>query len=146
MTARRDKDKIRPIRTYEIAVDGYTPILYSARSPAKARWRAFVDYGVVSTCNFGEFLATSRCRRVDDPPEVGQRIVVFGKAARRVIGRGNAFMYDDGDAILTAHDLDVQSANCVPCGAALDDQHLASCQRQGTVTLESIVPYKRRAS
>ena len=102
---------LKPIRTYAIEVTGYSPVLYSARSPAKARWRAFQDYGVVSTCSFAEFLALSSCRRADNPPGVGDRILVCGKPATRVIGRsplGNYYMYDDSDVISTAHETEIK--------------------------------------
>lgn len=103
---------MKPIRTYAVEVTGYTEVLYSARSPAKARWRAYQDYGVISTCSFGEFLATSTIRRAKDPPGVGDRILVCGKPATRVIGRtplGNYYMYDDSDVIYTAHDSEIRS-------------------------------------
>ena len=102
---------MKPIRTYAIEVSGYSPALYSARSPAKARWRAFQDYGVVSTCTFAEFLARSTIRRADNPKGVGDRILVCGKPATRVIGRspvGNYYMYDDSDVIYTAHETEIE--------------------------------------
>lgn len=103
---------MKPIRTYGITVEGYTEALYSARSPAKARWRCYQDYRNVSTRSFAEFLAISTIRRAPDPPGVGQRILVCGKPATRVIGRspiGNYYMYDDSDVIYTAHDTEIKS-------------------------------------
>ena len=104
---------MKPIRTYGVKVDGYGEAFYSARSPAKARWRAFQDFGIVSTCSFAEFLRRSTIRRADDPPGVGARILVCGKPATRVIGRspiGNYYMYDDSDVIYTAHDTEIRAA------------------------------------
>lgn len=102
---------MRPIRTYAIKVEGFSPVLYSARTPAKARWRAYQDYGVVSTCSFAEFLRRSTISRADNPPSVGDRILVCGKPATRVIGRtpnGNYYMHDDSDVIYTAHETEIK--------------------------------------
>lgn len=102
---------MKPIRTYAVKVEGFSPVLYSARSPAKARWRAYQDYGIVSTCSFREFLGRSTIRLSDNPPRVGDRILVCGKPATWVIGRspiGNYYMYDDSDVIYTAHDTEIK--------------------------------------
>jgi hypothetical protein len=103
---------VRPIRTYAVTVDGFPePHLYSARSPAKARvqcWRAYCAYDDRST--FGSFLKISRIRRAPDPPGIGDRILVCGIPATRVIGHGQYthFMRDDSDTILLAHPSEVQ--------------------------------------
>lgn len=101
---------MKPIRTYEIRVDGYSDVKYSARSPAKARWRCYGDFGQVSCCSFGEFLAMSTIRRVDNPAGIGDRILVCGKPATRCLGSGNAnyYMFDDSDEIMVAHDLEIR--------------------------------------
>lgn len=103
---------MKPIRTYAVKVEGFSPVLYSARSPAKARWRAYQDYGIVSTCTFRDFLSLSRCSlAIAVPPGVGDRILVCGKPATRVIGRspvGNYYMYDDSDVIYTAHETEIK--------------------------------------
>lgn len=103
---------MRPIRTYSISVRGFNDTLWSARSPAKARaecWRAFSSYdGGLAT--FGDFLRMSRIRRVPDPPGIGERILVCGLPATRVIGgvaNYVAFMRDDSDVILMSHPADV---------------------------------------
>lgn len=104
---------MKPICTYEITVDGYSPMLYSARSPAKARWRCYQDYLAVYDCSFSRFLARLSIRRVGNPPRIGERILVCGKPATRVIGRtpnGNYYMYDDSDVIYTAHDSEISVA------------------------------------
>lgn len=103
----------REIRTYAVRVDGYGEPLFSARSAAKARWQAFQAFGVCSDCSFGEFLRRSSIRRVANPPGVGERILVCGKPATRVIGRspgGNYYVYDDSDVIYTAHPTEISPA------------------------------------
>ena len=99
------------IHTYEITVQGFPPDRYSARTPANARaqcWRAYQSYR--PECGFGEFLAISTLRRVPNPPGIGDRIMVCGAAATRVIGRHSqyvAFMRDGEGVILFSHPADV---------------------------------------
>lgn len=52
----------------------------------------------------------SRIARVDDPPGIGERIMVGGEPATTVIGYGQYvhYMRDDEDVILCSHPLDVQ--------------------------------------
>lgn len=92
---------MRPIRTYEVIVDGFPPYLYSARSPAKARARAWRDYCAASDITFQKFLTISRINRVDDPPGVGRRVLVGGSPATTVysyrVGGHIAYMRDDSD-------------------------------------------------
>lgn len=100
-----------PVRTYSVKVDGFPAMLYSARSPGKARTRCYWDYvSVFDETTFKQFLTKSTVRRADDPPGVGKRILVCGKPATRVIGRGSAiaFMWDDTDEIMVAHPTEVQ--------------------------------------
>lgn len=101
---------LKPIRTYEITVDGFPPASYSARSPAKARVRAWRDYCSAYDASFKKFMQISRIARVDDPPGIGRRILVSGEPATAVIGYGQYvhFMRDDSDVILCSHPLDVQ--------------------------------------
>ena len=102
---------MQPIKTYAVKVAGYTPVLYSARSRGRARWRAYCDYRIVGTLSFGEFLALSTIYRIADPPGTGDLILVDGRPATRVISRTNShyvyFMRADSDAILCSHPLDV---------------------------------------
>lgn len=114
---------LKPIRTYAVTVEGFPPHLYSARSPAKARvqcWRAYCAYDDRST--FAAFLKVSRIRRAPDPPGIGERIVVAGLPATRVIGYSQYthFMRDDSDVILLAHPSEVHSYGSSPAskGAA----------------------------
>jgi len=108
-------EPLKPIRTYAARVEGFPEILYSARSPGKARALCFRDW--CSGCggdraNFSGFLRFSTVRRCEAPKGVGERILVCGKPATRVI-RGSArmsrnlFMYDDGDAIMICHDSEI---------------------------------------
>lgn len=92
-------------------MDGYTPMLYSARTPAKARARCYRDYcAAYDSATFHDFLVKSSVRRVDDPPGAHKRILVCGKPATRVIGRGTGiyFMWDGSDEILTCHPMELQ--------------------------------------
>lgn len=108
------KGDLKPIRTYAVTVEGFPPVLYSARSPGKARSHCFGDWrsgcgGDAAT--FSGFLRISTVRLADNPPGIGERILVCGKPATRVIGRGNsiAFMRDDGDCIMVAHPSEVSA-------------------------------------
>jgi hypothetical protein len=120
LVAATPKAKMKPIRTYEISVDGWGEAKYSARSPGKARARAYSDWSSAagSSCTFGEFLTFSTVRRVPDPPGCGDRIVVSGETVTRVyhplMGSNYVyFMRDDGDAVLSSHPSDVSSATAV---------------------------------
>ncbi len=103
---------MKPIKTYEIKVDGNRAALYSARTPSKARASCWRDYSSTYDVSFRDFLSRSSIRRVDNPPGVGKRILVGGKPATRVIGFGQYvhFMRDDSDVILRSHPADVQPA------------------------------------
>lgn len=99
-----------PVRTYEVSVDGYSEVNYSARSPAKARARAWRDYSSMYECSFHRFLCMSRIRAVPNPPGIGQRIMVAGLPATRCLGGQGHYVYfmrDESDAILCAHPADV---------------------------------------
>lgn len=100
---------MKPIRTYEVRVQGFPPSLYSARLPGKALAAAWRAWGAVSDAPFGEFLKISSVRRAADPPGIGERIMVAGQPATRVIGYGQYvhFMRDDSDTILCSHPSDV---------------------------------------
>lgn len=106
---------MRPIRTYEITVRGFPPMLYSARSPAKARARCWRDYQVLDDreTKFLDFLKMSTICTVTNPPGIGERILVCGKPATRVIGHGQYthFMRDDSDEIILAHPSEVSTIN-----------------------------------
>ena len=99
-----------PIRTYEVAVYGYGEVRYSARSPGKARAKAWRDFNaVLHPKTFHEFLVISRVRCIPDPPGIGERIMVAGLPATRCIGYGQYvwFMRDDSDVLLCSHPADV---------------------------------------
>lgn len=101
------------IKTYEVRVDGYDPCKFVGRTPAKARWRAYQAFGIVSNCSFQEFLARSTIRKVNDMPGHGEQILVCGRPATRIIEPGhcgNRYCYDDSDVIYTAHDSEIKAA------------------------------------
>ena len=114
-----------PIRTYAITIRGFEPALYSARSPAKARARCWRDYDVYNNVTFGDFLRISTLRRAPDPPGIGERILVAGLPATRVIGHGQYvhFMRDDSDVVLCAHPSDVAPMPAMPCLQESDHGH-----------------------
>ncbi len=98
------------VRSYEITVPGFPPAIYCARSPAKARAHAFRDYlAFDDRTSFRSFLSMSRLRRVPNPPGVGDRIVVGGVLATRVlpVGQYTGFLRDGSDVVLLAHPVDV---------------------------------------
>lgn len=103
----------RPVKTYEVEIDGYAPILYSGRTPGKARARAWQDFSAVYACSFHDFLVRSRIRLVPDPPGYGSRMRVCGKPATKVIGSGGVnssaicFMYDGSHTIMRCHEMEV---------------------------------------
>lgn len=76
---------MKPVRTYEVAVTGFSPGKYSARSPGKARARAWSEYAsTFNNTSFADFMKISRVCRVEDPPGCGERIVVNGETVTRV--------------------------------------------------------------
>jgi hypothetical protein len=110
------KPKDKPVRTYEVSVVGFPPVKYSARSPGKARSRAYRDFtGAFDSYKpFGEFMAMSTVRRIADPPGCGDRIVVAGETVTRVYSpytsaSGVYFMRDGSDAISSVHPSEIQS-------------------------------------
>jgi hypothetical protein len=104
-----EASKRREVRTYAVHVDGFPAVLYCARHPAKATAQAWRAYTSAYDVSFQQFLRISRTRRVPNPPGVGDRIMVSGVPATRVISRGQyvAFIQDNDDAVLFAHPLDV---------------------------------------
>lgn len=100
---------MNPVRTYEVSVDGFPPGLYSARSPAKARVRAWREYTAAYDATFKQFMKISRVRRAADPPGIGRRVMVAGQPATVAIGHGHYvyFVRDDSDNVLCSHPMDV---------------------------------------
>lgn len=101
----------RPVRTYEVSISGFDPVLYSARTPSQARMRAFYAFRDAFDVAFKDFLKVARVKRVDDPPGLYRRVSIAGKPATVVLGHGGhyvAFMRDDGDVILYSHPADVR--------------------------------------
>lgn len=105
------------VRTYSVTVLGFEhePVKISARTPSKARtqaWRYYLHYD--DSCSFSRFLKMSNIKRIENPPGVGERILVGGLPATRVLGNSGqyvAFMRDDNDAILYSHPADVEAAH-----------------------------------
>lgn len=97
------------IRTFRVNVDGYTSVLYSARSASKARAQAWRDFSDIYPVSFRDFLVRSSILRVADPPGVHRRVMVAGEPATTVIGQGHHVRYilDDSDTVLLAHPSEV---------------------------------------
>ncbi len=104
---------MKSIGVYSVRVEGYGSAQYAARSPAKARARAWRDFcEIIGAIPFADFLRRSLVRRVPNPPGHGDRIMVLGSPATRVFSEGHdhyvSFMRDDGDVVLFAHPADVE--------------------------------------
>jgi len=101
----------RTIKTYAVDVNGFPAVVYSARSPAKARVMAWRAYLSAYDASFKDFLRISTVRRIADPDGMYDRILVDSIPATRVIGRSNGhyvyFVYDDSDVVLCSHPMDV---------------------------------------
>ena len=111
----------RQIRTFSVTVQGFPPHNYSARSRGKAlaqAWRAYRS--TFDASEFRDFLRIATARQVPNPPGIGDRILVGGLPATRVIGWGQYvyFMRDGSDEILCSHPLDVQEINALATPAA----------------------------
>jgi hypothetical protein len=103
---------VTEVRTYEVRIELYTPALYCARSPAKARARAYREFCSCHEVTFHNFLCRSSIRRVANPPGVGERIMVSGLPATRVLPLHSHyvwFMRDGADQVLCSHPADVST-------------------------------------
>ncbi len=105
------------IRMYEVTVDGFPPVTYSAMSPAKARaeaWRNFSSaYDCTRRLTFKDFLKISKVRRCGPPandgydyvrrnyginPKIGDRVRLINEGT--ISGMEGEVVYPD---ISTAH-------------------------------------------
>lgn len=105
-----DAEKLTDVRAYEVTVQGYPPMLYSARSAAKARSRAWRDYQTVYDCSFKDFMKQSRVTRAVWADGQHKRVMILGKLATIIIHphRRDQFMYDGSDVIMVAHHSDIK--------------------------------------
>lgn len=55
-------------RLYEVTVDGFPGVSYSALSRSKALYQCYLDFSEPWPCTFREFLAKAACRRVATTP------------------------------------------------------------------------------
>lgn len=98
------------VKTYLVRVDGFDGQKYCARSRGKAHaccWREYCSYNQIS---FRDFLKISSAILIANPAGVGERILVGGEVATRILGRSDEyvwFMRDDSDTILCSHPNDV---------------------------------------
>lgn len=98
------------IRTYEVQIEGFAPVLFCGRTPSQARMSAFHAYTNAYACSFKKFLQIAKVRRVENPPGVGDRIYVLDKPAHRVLPLDShtiRFMYDGDRRVLCAHHSEV---------------------------------------
>lgn len=63
------------MRTYSVTVEGFPSVVYSARSPAKARSKAWQHYSSAFDCSFKNFLRISRVRSCGVPADDGYAYV-----------------------------------------------------------------------
>lgn len=98
------------IKTFVITVRGHQPMRYSARTRGKAIAQCWREYNSVFENSFRNFLGLISVERVPNPPGVGDRIMVAGEPATRVLGNGGQYiryMRDNSDVIFSSHPLDV---------------------------------------
>lgn len=100
----------RPIRTYEVRVHGYGSAIYSARSPSKARARAWRDANDAWNWSFHEFLCQSSVRRIEDPPGIPRRALIAGEPGTIIYSPHNGLLYmrDDSDVVFSCHPTEVK--------------------------------------
>lgn len=63
------------IRTYEVIIDGFPPVTFSALSPAQARMEAWQCFTHAYECTFKDFLKISRVHRCSVPTDDGYSYV-----------------------------------------------------------------------
>ena len=94
------------VKTIEVTVKGFPPVLVSHRTPSKAFARAWEQYcSYDDGCSFGKFMQIARRKTVDNPPGVGEAVTVLGRSAWTVEPRQHTtkFIYCDGGPIMSAH-------------------------------------------
>jgi hypothetical protein len=98
------------VKSYAIAVEGFPEAIYCGRRPSNARLQCYRAYCSYRDIPFREFLTIARLRRVPNPPGVGDRILVGGQPATRVlpVGQYVGFLRDDSDVVLCSHPNDVE--------------------------------------
>lgn len=98
------------LRAYQVAVTGFPPAIYSARTPAKARTRAWHDYQAAYECTFKEFMRLARVTRAAWEDGRHTHVLVSGKPATLVIHpyRRDLFMYDGSDNVMCAHHSEIE--------------------------------------
>lgn len=106
------REKNQNVKTYEIEIEGYSPVRYCARTMGKARYRAFVEFSNVWTITFTEFVhRIMSCRLVPNSGHTGERRLIAGEPATLVELQGRNgiyFMRDGSDVIMSAHPLEVK--------------------------------------
>jgi len=121
MSGRRGGDQ--HVKTYLIEIEGYSPVRYCARTMAKARYRAFLDFSSVYTITFTEFVhRLFGCTRVANSGVTGERRLIAGEPATlvEIQGRGgNYYMRDGSDVIMSAHDSEIKP---LPSPSSLQEQ------------------------
>lgn len=99
------------LKAFEVTVQGFEPIIYSGRTAAKARRRAYRDYcSYDDRCTFAAFLKISTVRRAPHHDARHKRVLVCGKAATIIIhpNRTDLFVYDGSDDVMSAHPTEIE--------------------------------------
>lgn len=101
------------IKSIEVSVGGFDPVVYSHVSPAAAFVRAWGDYCNAYECTFRHFMKIARRRKVENPEGVGAPIRVCGRKAWTIEPRRHStrFVYDGERTIMTAHHSEIQDGH-----------------------------------
>lgn len=97
------------LKSYSVAVEGFSPYIYEAATPGKARSLAWQSYRSYRDISFREFLSISTICRAADPKGFGRPIVVGGAPAYWVGWNGQyvRFVRPGATTTLLSHPLDV---------------------------------------
>ncbi len=102
---------MKPIRVYDVVVMGYPARQYSARSPAKARYQAWLNYSdVFDGAEFKDFCEKTYVRLSPFQGAIA-RVLVCGKPATRIWEDSDhhiKFIYDGSDVVMRAHPSEVK--------------------------------------
>ena len=101
------------LKAYEVAVRGFPPVLYDAKSAAQARAKAWRSFSESRGTSFRDFLSLSSIRRVPPPERFGEEITVGGERAYLCLGLHGQyvrFCRDDSDLVLLSHPADIGPA------------------------------------
>lgn len=101
------------IKSIEVSVRGFDPVVYSHVTAAAAFSRAWSDYCHAFECTFRHFMTIARRRTVENPAGVGEPIRVCGRNAWTLEPRRHTtrFVYDGERVVMTAHHSEIQDGH-----------------------------------